>query len=60
MLYGWGHKCCYDFETVDWILKGIGFRNIRRMLYQDSSLPEIGIMEPYTPSGAWRACAWSA
>lgn len=48
MLHNWGHRCGYDFETLEWLLKKSGFTNIRRRLFQESSIPEIAIVEPYT------------
>jgi len=48
MLHNHGHRWGYDFETLDWMLRELGFVNIRRTLFQESSLSEIAVIEPYT------------
>ncbi len=49
MLHNFGHQCGYDFETIDWLLKDSGFVNIRRTLFQESGIPDISTIEPYSP-----------
>lgn len=49
MLHNHGHQCGYDFETISWILKKVGFVDIRRTLFQESVISEIKTIEPYTP-----------
>lgn len=49
MLTGFGHQWAYDYKTLYGILRGIGFAEIRKTLFQESALPEIRAIEPYTP-----------
>jgi SAM-dependent methyltransferase len=49
MLTGFGHQWAYDFESLEGILRSLGFAQIGRTLFQESALPEIRIIEPYTP-----------
>ena len=49
MLHGHGHKCGYDWTTLKWALERIGFKRIRRTLFQESDLPDIIQIEPYSP-----------
>lgn len=48
MLHQHGHRWGYDFETLNWLLRDIGFTDIERTLFQESRIPEIALMEPYT------------
>lgn len=49
MLHNHGHQCGYDWETLKWALERIGFRKIRRTLFQESDLPDIKEIEVYSP-----------
>lgn len=49
MLHMHGHRWGYDYETLEWLLQRAGFGNVRRFLFQESSIPEIRAMEPYSP-----------
>lgn len=50
MLHNHEHKCGWDFEMLEFHLKRIGFKSIRRMMYQESDLlNEIVELEPYSP-----------
>ena len=49
MLTGFGHQWAYDFETLALLLREVGFTNVYRTLFQESCLPEIRLIEPYTP-----------
>jgi len=48
MLHNHGHKCGYDYETLRWLLDRVGFDRIKRTLVQESDLPDIKEVEPYT------------
>lgn len=41
MLHNHDHKCGYDFETLSWLCDYIGFININRTLYCESSIDSI-------------------
>lgn len=49
MLHNHGHMCGYDWETLNWALRRIGFSRIRRTLFQESDLPDIKDIEEYSP-----------
>ena len=49
MLHNHGHKCGYDFETIEWLLIKLGFSEIKRTLYADSDIKDIQIIEPMLP-----------
>jgi predicted SAM-dependent methyltransferase/glycosyltransferase involved in cell wall biosynthesis len=49
MLHNHGHKCGYDWQTLEWALKRSGFKHIRRTLFQESDLPDITEIEIYSP-----------
>lgn len=49
MLHNHGHQCGYDWETVKWALERIGFKKVRRTLFQESDLPDIKDIEEYGP-----------
>jgi hypothetical protein len=49
MLHNWEHRCGYDFETLDWMLGMVGFAEIQRTLFQESKIPGIQSLEPYSP-----------
>jgi predicted SAM-dependent methyltransferase len=49
MLHNHEHKCGYDFESLEWVLKHLGFSNINKTLYGDSSIEDISIIEPLDP-----------
>jgi predicted SAM-dependent methyltransferase len=49
MLHNHGHKCGYDWETLEWALKRAGFVRITRKLFQESDLPDIKEIEEYSP-----------
>jgi hypothetical protein len=49
MLHNHGHQCGYDFETIKWILEFVGFTEVRQTLFQESAIPEIASLEPYSP-----------
>lgn len=48
-LHNHGHKCGYDFATLRSVLDRAGFNAIRRTMVQDSELPDIAVVEPYSP-----------
>ena len=49
MLHNHEHKCGYDFESLEWVLKFVGFSNVSRTLYGDSDIDDILVMEPLDP-----------
>jgi predicted SAM-dependent methyltransferase len=49
MLHNHGHKCGYDFESLKWLLEHVGFFEVNRTLYADSSIEDIEIIEPQLP-----------
>jgi len=49
MLHNHGHKCGYDWETLRWALERAGFKRIRKVLFQESDMPDISAIEPYSP-----------
>jgi predicted SAM-dependent methyltransferase len=49
MLHNHEHKCGYDWETLRWALERVGFKRIRKVLFQESDLPDISTIEPYSP-----------
>lgn len=49
MLHNHDHKWGYDWETLHWALQRLGFRNVVRTLFQESSLPDIKEIEEYSP-----------
>jgi predicted SAM-dependent methyltransferase len=49
MLHNHEHKCGYDWETLRWALERAGFVRIRRMLFQESDLSDISVVEAYSP-----------
>lgn len=50
MLHNHEHKCGWDFEMIEFHLKRIGFKSIKRTMFQESSLiNEIVELEPYSP-----------
>jgi glycosyltransferase involved in cell wall biosynthesis len=49
MLHNHGHQCGYDWQTLEWALGRIGFKRIRRMLFQESDLPDIIGIEVFSP-----------
>ena len=49
MLHNHEHKCGYDWETLRWVLERVGFKRIRKVLFQESDLPDISTIEPYSP-----------
>ena len=49
MLHNHEHKCGYDWETLKWALERVGFKCIRKMLFQESDLPDITAIEAYSP-----------
>jgi hypothetical protein len=49
MLHNHEHKCGWDYETLAYALEKIGFKNIRKTMFQESILPEIKEIEPYGP-----------
>ncbi len=48
MLYEFGHKMGWDYETSHCALSDICFRHIRRVAYQESSFPDILHIEDYS------------
>jgi SAM-dependent methyltransferase len=49
MLHNHGHKCGYDYKSLKWVLEYVGFTNIVRTLYADSSIENIEDLEPMIP-----------
>lgn len=49
MLHNHGHKMGYDYETLKHILNQTGFADIRKTMFQESSLSDIQEIEPYAP-----------
>ncbi|MCK9387789.1 MAG: tetratricopeptide repeat protein [Sulfuritalea sp.] len=49
MLHNHGHLCGYDWDTLRWALERIGFKKVRRTLFQESDLPDIKTIEEYGP-----------
>jgi predicted SAM-dependent methyltransferase len=49
MLHNHEHKCGWDYETLEYVLSKVGFKQIRRTMFQESSLQEIKEIEPYGP-----------
>ncbi len=49
MLHNHDHKCGYDWETLQWALERTGFKRIRKVLFQESDLPDIIAIEVYSP-----------
>jgi hypothetical protein len=47
MLHNHGHKCGYDFETINWLLQEIGFTNIERTGFREGRIPDLLTVEPY-------------
>jgi predicted SAM-dependent methyltransferase len=46
MLHNHGHKMGWDYETLEYWLHKIGFRNIQQTKYRESLLPDIDKLEP--------------
>ena len=49
MVHNHGHKMAYDFETIDYILNENGFSDVRKTMFQESTLSDIQDIEPYAP-----------
>lgn len=49
MLHNHGHKCGYDFETLEWVLRATGFTNIRRTAFREGSFAGLPAIEPNSP-----------
>ena len=49
MVHNHEHRCMYDWDTLSWCLNLVGFRDVRRKMYQESDLPDIKEVEPYSP-----------
>lgn len=49
MLHNHGHLCGYDWATLEWALKRVGFTRITRKLFQESDMEDIKQMEEYSP-----------
>ena len=49
MLHNHEHKCGWDFEMLEYVLKKIGFHSVRKVMFQESVLPEIAEIEKYGP-----------
>ena len=45
VIYGHGHKMIYTYDFLASLLEEIGFTDIKRMTWGDSSLPNIDILE---------------
>jgi predicted SAM-dependent methyltransferase len=45
-VHGFGHKWCYDFETMKHVLGNIGFVGIQKKLAFNSVIPDIDQLEP--------------
>jgi predicted SAM-dependent methyltransferase len=48
MLYEFGHKMGWDYETLSGVLQNSGFKNIRKVEYQKSDFPDILDIENYS------------
>jgi predicted SAM-dependent methyltransferase len=49
MLHNHEHKCGYDYDSLEWMLKYVGFTEINKTLYGDSEIEDILMMEPLDP-----------
>jgi predicted SAM-dependent methyltransferase len=49
MLHNHEHKCGYDYDSLEWVLKHNGFSEINKKLYGDSDITDILLMEPLDP-----------
>ena len=49
MLHNHEHKCGYDYESLEWMLSHVGFLDINKTLYGDSTIEDIAIIEPLDP-----------
>ena len=49
MLHSHEHKFGYDYDSLEWVLKLVGFTDIKKTLYADSDIDDIKIMEPLDP-----------
>lgn len=49
MLHNHEHRCGYDFETLKWALERVGFRKVRKTMFQESDLPDIQEIEAFSP-----------
>lgn len=49
MLHNHEHKCGYDFESLTWLVEHVGFVDVKRTLYADSTLEDIQTIEPMKP-----------
>jgi predicted SAM-dependent methyltransferase len=49
MLHNHEHKWGYDFDSLKWLVEHVGFVDVKRTLYADSTLEDILIMEPQMP-----------
>jgi len=48
-VHGFRHKWCYDFESIEHILRDAGFVDIEKKFALDSSIPDIDKVEPRSP-----------
>lgn len=49
MLHNHEHKSGYDFESLEWVLKSVGFTDVNRTLYADGSVDNLQTIEPMLP-----------
>jgi ubiquinone/menaquinone biosynthesis C-methylase UbiE len=47
MLHNHGHKCGWDYEMLHDVLSKVGFCDIKRVMWQESDITEIAVIEPY-------------
>jgi hypothetical protein len=47
MLHNHDHKCGWDFEMLQDVLTKVGFRDVKRVMWQESNISEIAVIEPY-------------
>jgi predicted SAM-dependent methyltransferase len=49
MLHNHEHKCGYDFDSLTWLVEHVGFVDVKRTLYADSTIEDIHIIEHMKP-----------
>ena len=50
MLFAWGHKWMWDFETLEKEFSKVGFKNIKKKNYLESNISDINNIENCLPS----------
>lgn len=49
MMHNFGHRCGYDMETLEYVLRDAGFENIRRTGFRQGDMPDLLAAEPDWP-----------